>query len=80
MRATRAILRRFCARFCDPPRYYAGPDPEFNQALFEKVRKRVEIGLTDAAANELLASNVTRGARDPNIEGPGAEVRLECGS
>ena len=67
-------MRRFCTKYSDPPRYYAGPDPEFNHALFDKVRKKVEIVLTDAASNELLASNVTRGARDPNIEEPGAEV------
>ena len=69
-RATREVLQRFCTKYNDPPRYYAGPKPEFNEGLFDKVRKRVEIILTDAAANELLASNVTRGARDPNIEGP----------
>ena len=69
-------MRRFCTKYSDPPRYYAGPDPEFNQALFDKVRKKVEIVLTDAASNELLASNVTRGARDPNIEEPGAEALL----
>ena len=48
------------------------------KVFFDKVRKRVEIVLTDAAANELLASNVTRGARDPNIEGPGAQILLPC--
>lgn len=77
-RATREVLQRFCAKYNDPPRYYAGPKPEFNEGLFDKVRKRVEIVLTDAAANELLASNVTRGARDPNIEGPGAQILLPC--
>ena len=77
-RATREVLQRFCTKYNDPPRYYAGPKPEFNEGLFDKVRKRVEIVLTDAAANELLASNVTRGARDPNIEGPGAQILLPC--
>ena len=77
-RATREVLRRFCTKFRDPPRYYSGPEPEFEEALFETVRKRIEIILTDAAPNELLASNVSRGARDPGIEKSGAEVLLPC--
>lgn len=76
MRATREVLRRFSTKYSDPPRYYAGPNPEFNQKLFDNLRTKVEIVLTDAAPNELLASNVTRGTRNPNIEEPGAEVLL----
>ena len=71
-------MRRFCTKYSDPPRYYTGPEPEFNQSLYDKVRNRIEIVLTDAAANELLASNVTRGARDPNIEEAGADLLLPC--
>ena len=72
------MLQRFCTRYGEPPRHYAGPQPEFCESLFDKIRKKVEIVLTDAAANELLASNVTRGLRDPRIEGPNLEVLLPC--
>ena len=75
-RGTRQVLTSFCTRYGNPPRMYVGPEPAFDKELFEHPRSKIEITLTDAAANELAASNVTRGQRSLAVEGPNADVLL----
>ncbi|CAJ1400606.1 unnamed protein product [Effrenium voratum] len=73
---TRKVLRDFCTKFHEPPRSYAGPPPEFDENLYDMLRQRIEIILTDAASNEIGASNVNRGRRDPRIEADDADILL----
>lgn len=61
--ATGRIINRFCTTFCGAPRATRLPAPVLDTALERHIRDRIEIVVTDAAANELLAGNQGRGRR-----------------
>ena len=63
VQGTNAILKRFCTHRFHPPRWYAGPRPQFDESLFNHVRTHVELMISDAAANEMLAADISRGRR-----------------
>ena len=63
--ATREILENFCTIGKHPPRsatrlFKMG---RFDECLFNGIRSKVQILVTDAAAAEILASNILRGRR-----------------
>jgi hypothetical protein len=68
--ATRKIMEEFCTLRLDPPRFYRGAAPVFDEELFKHIRGHIEMITTDAASNELLASEVGRGCRNPDLEEP----------
>ncbi|CAK9097012.1 Uncharacterized protein SCF082_LOCUS45530 [Durusdinium trenchii] len=72
--STRAIITRFCSKWAKPPRWFNGPEPFFDKELFQMVCDKVEIVMSDAAANELLAGQVSRGRRDTRLEADNVEV------
>eukprot|EP00438_Fugacium_kawagutii_P027421 Skav217147 [mRNA] locus=scaffold2621:2863:6211:+ [translate_table: standard] len=63
VKATRHILKRVCTIHSSCPRWYDGPSSYFNEEL-----KRIELVTTDAAANEILATNIGAGRRSSRLE------------
>lgn len=61
--ATGRIITRFCTSRSAPPRSTRLPGPIVDADLERHIRDRVEIIVTDAAANELLAGNQGRARR-----------------
>ena len=65
---TRRILQIFCTERWRPPRGFVGRRKDLNADLFEYISRHVEIITSDAAPNEILASDVARGRRALAIE------------
>ncbi|CAE7672007.1 unnamed protein product [Symbiodinium necroappetens] len=61
--ATEKILRDACTQFLAPPRYYEGPPPQLQEDLYQHLQAIVEVLVTDAASNELVAGEMGRGRR-----------------
>ncbi|CAE7766372.1 unnamed protein product [Symbiodinium sp. CCMP2592] len=76
LQATRKILEDFCTENAHPPRWYAGPEPQFCGGLFDRLTQHVEVVVSDAAANEIVATAASAGDRDPRIEKEGATSPL----
>lgn len=77
VKATRAVIKSLCVENSDPPRHYKGPAPTFNKQLFSHVCDHIEIVVSDAAANELLAGEIGRGRRSKELEtGKGSLTKL----
>ena len=55
VRQTRKLIRRFCTKFANRPRWFKGPEPQFNESLFDHITSKIEIIMSDSAANEILA-------------------------
>ena len=68
VQSTRLALRRVATENGKPPRWYGGPRPKLDTALLKHISDTVEIMTTDAASNELLAGDVSRGRRDLEVE------------
>ena len=68
VQATRHILTEFFTEYAHPPRWYSGPAAKFDAAAFKSACKRVELMMTDAASNEMVAGQVSRGRRDVYVE------------
>ena len=68
VQATRHILTEFFTEYAHPPRWYSGPAAKFDAAAFKSACKRVELMMTDAASNEMVAGQVSRGRRDVDVE------------
>ncbi|CAE7282138.1 unnamed protein product [Symbiodinium sp. CCMP2592] len=66
--ATRQICEDFFTEYAQPPRWYDGPPAQLNEAALKSACKRVELMMTDAASNELVAGQMSRGHRDITIE------------
>lgn len=66
--ATRKVLTQFCTQRWDPPRNFRGEPAALDSDLFQHITDRIEIVTTDAAANEILATDIGRGRRDPALE------------
>ncbi len=64
VKATAQILRDFCTRFADAPRGTRLPKPAMDTILEAHIRNHLEIMVTDAASDELLACNQGRGRRE----------------
>ena len=62
--ATEKILREACTQFLAPPRYYEGPPPQFHEDLYQHLQGILEVLVTDAASNELVAGEMGRGRRE----------------
>ena len=56
-------VREFCQPMKCPPRSCPTAEPKYDQDLEKNIRDRTAIVVTDAAANELLASDILRGRR-----------------
>jgi hypothetical protein len=68
--ATGHAINKFCTSRFGMPRATRLPAPFVDTALERHIRDRIEIIVTDAAANELLAGNQGRGRRgagDPDL-------------
>ena len=59
VRSTRRLIRRFCTKFSNRPRWYGGPEPVFLEDLYNHICSTVEIVMADSAANEVLAGSFT---------------------
>ena len=55
VRQTRTLIRRFCTKFANKPRWSCGPEPQFMEGLFNHMTSMIEIIMSDSAANEILA-------------------------
>ena len=55
VRQTRKLIRRFCTKFASKPRWSCGPEPQFMEDLFNHMTSKIEIIMSDSAANEILA-------------------------
>ena len=55
VRQTRKLIRRFCTKFANKPRWNCGPEPQFMEGLFNHMTSKIEIVMSDSAANEILA-------------------------
>ena len=66
--ATRKLIVDFATLRSGPPRWYAGQPPELDQPLFDRITSRVEMMMSDAAANELLAGDIAQGRRHAGVD------------
>ncbi len=64
--ATRDLLRTFCTPLANPPRG-TRLRPTVDEDLVAHIRDHIEIMVTDAAGNELLAANLGRGRREMHV-------------
>ena len=56
VRQTRKLIQRFCTKFAGKPsRWSCGPEPQFMEDLFNHMTSKIEIIMSDSAANEILA-------------------------
>lgn len=66
--ATREALKRLCTPNDKPPRWYCGPEATLDAGLMKHIMDKTELITTDAAENELVAGDVGRGRRNPEVE------------
>ena len=60
---TRRGLETFCQSRYNAPRGFRGSIPEYDKDLFEKLRQKCQMVVTDCASAELLAQNLATGFR-----------------
>ena len=76
--ATRCVITELCTEFLNPPHrdFYKGPPAKLDESLLQHILDKIELVVSDAAANELAAGDVGRGRRDPKLESQDAATLL----